>query len=50
MNYSAKQPANHPEADISINRNRVKKYKGKNIYLDDGVEFEIELTNNTQHT
>ena len=36
----------YPNADISIRRNRLPK-KGNNIYLNDGAEFEIELTNNT---
>ena len=35
-----------PQADVSINKSRLKKY-GNNIYLVDGIEFEIELTNLT---
>jgi len=46
------QLRNVPRADISVNRNRVKKYgrDKTDIYLNNGVEFEIELTNPTQDT
>jgi len=43
-----------PSADISINRNKIKKYgsrdghKQDTIYLENGTEFEVELFNPTQ--
>lgn len=36
-------------ADISINRNRVRK-QGKKIYLKDGIEFQIEFNNTSTRT
>ena len=39
-----------PEADISINNNRLRKYNGNHIYLDNGSEFQIELTNKSTLT
>ncbi len=45
----------HPHADISINRNRLKKSASSDsgittLYMANGTEFEIELDNNTQET
>ncbi len=40
------QAALYPTADISINKQRVKKY-GKDVFLKNGSNFEIELSNNT---
>ena len=43
----------YPQANISINRNRVKKHNAASsatIYMVNGTEFEIELDNNTQET
>lgn len=45
----------YPHADISINRNRLKKTASSDsgittLYMVNGTEFEIELDNNTQET
>jgi len=48
--YIMSRTFTYPEADISINGNRVKKYRGKRIFLPAGVEFQLELSNNTQLT
>lgn len=53
MTYVEANPGSPlPRADISINKNRVKKYGKDNdkIYLDHGTEFEIELTNPSTET
>lgn len=39
-----------PEVHISVNRNRVKLYDNKNIYLKSGTEFELEFRNNYTDT
>jgi hypothetical protein len=45
-NVAIRENVRYPDADISIKKNRIKKY-GSNIYLKDGTEFEIELTNHS---
>ena len=45
-NVANRENVRYPDADISIKKNRIKKY-GSNIYLKDGTEFEIELTNHS---
>lgn len=47
MNYQESSISSVPTADISVNKNRVKKYQDNKIYLENGTEFEIELTNRT---
>lgn len=41
---------NVPEAFIAIGRNRLKIYNGKNVFVKDGEEFQIELFNPTTKT
>ena len=38
----------HPEAYITVNKKRIRQY-GKNVYMDNKQEFEIELYNPTQN-
>jgi len=38
----------HPEAHITVNKKRIRQY-GKNVYMDNKQEFEIELYNPTQN-
>ena len=37
----------HPEAHITVNKNRVKQYN-QNVYMKANTEYEIELFNPTQ--
>lgn len=39
---------NNPTVNVTVQKNRVKLYDGKNIFLQKGQEFEIELFNPTQ--
>lgn len=52
MNYvkRSRRGHNRPEAFLTIHRNRLKVYQGRNVYMEDGNEFSVELDNRTNKT
>jgi hypothetical protein len=45
-----KQIKSVPEVHISVNKNRVKRYPDDSVYLENGVEFQLEFSNKSEFT